>query len=136
MPNAHGDLPATHADVHALEQKIEGRLQRLEEKMDGRFVDVDRRFGEMEGRVILALKQSQLEILERTQEMVRDAQTELLRGFASFAESQQIRMSKMTADISNIDASTNLRMIVLERRLLEIEKRLHIPPPPRAGETN
>jgi hypothetical protein len=111
MPNTHGDQPASRADVLALDEKMERRLQRIEDK----------------------IAQSQATILEATQEMVRDAQTELLRGYASFAESQEIRMRKMTADISNIDASTNLRMVVLERRLLEIEKRLHIPPPPRAS---
>lgn len=116
MPNTHGDLPATRADVRALDEKMERRLQRLEEAIKESQVEV--------------LKQAQAEMLEATQEMVRDAQTELLRGYTSFAESQEIRMRKMTADISNIDASTNLRVLVLERRLLEIEKRLHIPPPP------
>jgi hypothetical protein len=128
MPNAHGDLPATRADVRALGDRMEVLFLKLDDKvqkLDDKVQKLDQE-----------LAQTREAILERTQEMVRDAQTELLRGYASFAESQEIRMRKMTADISNIDASTNLRMVVLERRLLEIEKRLHIPPPPRAGEAN
>ena len=68
-------------------------------------------------------------ILERTQKMVRDAQTELLRGFVAYSEKANIQMRKLNADVSNIDASTEQRMAILERRLFEIEKRLFIIPP-------
>jgi hypothetical protein len=94
MPTSHGDQPATRADVRALEVKVEGRLQQFEDKMD-------RRFAELKDEIIRAIAQSQAETLERTQEMVRDAQTELLRGFNAF----------------------------VERRLLEIEPRLPPSPP-------
>jgi len=119
MPTSHGDLPATRADGRALEVKLEGRLQTLEDKMDA---------------IIRTIAQSQAETLERTQEMVRDAQTELLRGFGAFADGQNTRIRKQQADLSNVDASTDLRLVVLERRMLEIEPRLPpIPPPPPAA---
>jgi hypothetical protein len=143
MPNSHGDQPATRADVRALDVKMEGRLQGLEDKMDRRFAELKdeinrtiaqsqaetlERTQEMINRVIA---QSQAEILERTQEMVRDAQTELLRGFSAFADGQNTRIRKQQADLSNVDASTDLRLVVLERPLLEIEPRLPpIPPAP------
>jgi hypothetical protein len=132
MPTSHGDLPATRADVHALDVKVEGRLQELESKIDGRFADMDRRFAELKEEIIRAIARSQTEILERTQEMVRDAQTELLRGFNAFADGQNTRIRKLQADLSNVDTSTDLRLVVLERRLLEIEPRLLpiTPPPP------
>jgi exonuclease VII large subunit len=126
MPTSHGDLPATRADVRALEVKLEGRLQRLEDKMD--------RLEDKMDAIIRAIAQSQAETLERTQEMVRDAQTELLRGFSAFADGQNTRIRKQQADLSNVDASTDLRLVVLERRLLEIEPRLPpIPPAPPAA---
>jgi hypothetical protein len=61
---------------------------------------------------------------ERLVEKMRDMQTELLRGFAAFTEGQTIRLRKVEADQSNLDAALSGRINVLERRLLEIELRL------------
>jgi hypothetical protein len=66
-----------------------------------------------------------LEAMEsRLTEKMRDMQTELLRGFAAFSEGQTIRLRKVEADQSNLDAALSGRVNVLERRLLEIELRL------------
>ena len=61
---------------------------------------------------------------ERLTERMRDMQTELLRGFSSFAAGQTIRLRKVEADQSNLDAALSSRVNVLESRLLEIELRL------------
>jgi hypothetical protein len=61
---------------------------------------------------------------ERLVEKMRDMQTELLRGFAAFSEGQTIRVRKVEADQSNLDAALSGRVNVLEKRLLEIELRL------------
>ena len=55
---------------------------------------------------------------------MRDMQSEILRGFAAFSEGQTIRLRKVEADQSNLDAALSARVNVLERRLLEIEIRL------------
>jgi hypothetical protein len=73
--------------------------------------------------------QTQLETLEtrleaRLTEAMRDMQTELLRGFAAFSQGQTIRLRKVEADQSNLDAALSGRVNVLEGRLLEIELRL------------
>jgi hypothetical protein len=68
---------------------------------------------------------------ERLIEHMRGMQTELLRGFAAFNESMTLRMRKVEADHSNLDAALSGRVDVLERRLMEIEKRLHMEPPPQ-----
>src|ERR1700689_5058369 len=73
--------------------------------------------------------QTQLETMEarlesRLTEAMRDMQTELLRGFAAFAQGQTIRLRKVEADQSNLDAALSGRVNVLEGRLLEIELRL------------
>lgn len=66
-----------------------------------------------------------LEAMEaRLREAMRDMQTELLRGFAAFAQGQTIRLRKVEADQSNLDAALSGRVNVLEGRLLEIELRL------------
>jgi len=63
---------------------------------------------------------------ERLIEKMRDMQTELLKGFSSFSEGQTIRLRKVEADQSNLDAAMSGRMNVVERRLLEIELKLGI----------
>lgn len=78
-------------------------------RMDERFAQFDERFVELEDRLV---------------EKMRDMQTELLRGFAAFTEAQTIRLRKVEADQSNLDAALSGRVAVLEKRLLEIELRL------------
>lgn len=63
---------------------------------------------------------------DRMTERMRDMQTELLRGFAAHADGVTIRMRKVEADHSNLDAAASGRIEIVERRLLEIEKRLGI----------
>jgi hypothetical protein len=72
----------------------------------------------------LDLKQDLIAMEDRLVEKMGDMQTELLRGFASFSEAQTIRLRKVEADQSNLDAALSGRVNVLEKRLLEIEIRL------------
>jgi len=115
MPEANGNAPATRADVRALETKMEGRLQQLEDKMDRRFAD-------SEDRIAQIIKESNNQLRDEMQEFVRDAQTELLRGFEAFAGGFEVRFRKVTADLSNMSSATDLRLTILERRMTEIEK--------------
>ena len=57
-------------------------------------------------------------------ERMRDMQSEILRGFAAYADAVNIRIRKLEVDSGNLDTALSGRMEVLERRLLEIEKRL------------
>ena len=72
------------------------------------------------GHVNARVEQSEHRLVEK----MRDMQTELLRGFAGFSEGQNIRIRKVEADQSNLDAALSGRVAVLEKRLLEIEMRL------------
>lgn len=69
---------------------------------------------------------------ERLIERIRDAQTELLRGFERFQTAEIIRMRKIEADQSNLSTSTSIRLDNPEERVLEIEKRLLVQPPPKS----
>ena len=62
-------------------------------------------------------------------ERMRDMQTEILRGFEVVSTGQTIRLRKLEADHSNLDAASSGRIEAVERRLFEIEKRLHIDMP-------
>src|SRR4051794_16468218 len=95
----NGSKPVTRTELHA-------ELGALEERVNARL---DEKLGALEDRLI---------------EQMRGMQTELLRGFASFSDSMNIRLRKLEADQSNLDTALSGRVEVLERRLMEIEKRL------------
>jgi hypothetical protein len=61
---------------------------------------------------------------EYIDERTRDMQTELLRGFRVYQEGTSVRMAKLTADVSNIDAATDKRLNLMEERLLQLERRI------------
>jgi len=56
--------------------------------------------------------------------MMRDMQSELLRGFAAHSGGITLRVRKVEADQSNLDAALSRRVEILEKRLGEIEQRL------------
>ncbi|MEX2262681.1 MAG: hypothetical protein WD696_12065 [Bryobacteraceae bacterium] len=63
-------------------------------------------------------------LLERTQETIRDSQTEVLRGFERYAYGNEIRLRKMETGLSTLDESSTRRLAMLEERILEVEKKL------------
>ena len=63
-------------------------------------------------------------IEQRIIKAMRDMQTELLRGFDAFSTGQTLRIRKVEADQSNLDASLSGRVEIVEKRLLQIEQRL------------
>jgi|HubBroStandDraft_6_1064221.scaffolds.fasta_scaffold348084_2 hypothetical protein len=87
--------PATKKDLLDLEGRIDGKIAGLDGKMAGLGVKIDG---------------VQTKLKEDFEEMVRDAQTEILRGFVAFQNSNVPRMRKMEADVSNINASTSQRI--------------------------
>jgi hypothetical protein len=57
-------------------------------------------------------------------ERTHDAETRLLRAFADYNVASDVRMRRLEADTSNIDASTTKRLGELERRVTELDIRL------------
>ena len=57
-------------------------------------------------------------------ETMRDVQTELLKAFYSFGQSN----SKRIAEVEGNESALRSRVATLEDRVMEIEKRLNIPP--------
>jgi hypothetical protein len=59
-------------------------------------------------------------------EAMRDMQTELLKAFYSFAESDQARLTQTERDSSSLKE----RMGIPERRLTEVERKVNFPDQP------
>jgi hypothetical protein len=59
-------------------------------------------------------------------ETFRDSQTELLKAFYSFAESNQKRLAEMETE----SAAIKSRLATIEDRLLQVERKVNFPNPP------
>ena len=62
--------------------------------------------------------------MDELTETFRDIQTELLKAFYAFAETNQNRLTEN----ERVTAALRERMSMLESRLIQVEKRLNIPP--------
>jgi hypothetical protein len=71
-----------------------------------------------------ATKGDLVELKDELLEAIRDNQTEILKGFYGFIQTVQARFQEQ----DQTEASIKRRMTTLESRILEIEKRLNMPP--------
>ena len=94
----NGNEPATKADLQALKADLEN----LGVRIDGRFHGFE----------------------HRVEELIKESETRLLRAFYDFAESNQKRLTEAERG----GAGLTERLGIVERRVTEIEKRLHLPP--------
>lgn len=104
------NAPATKGDLEDLETRLDARLSgeisSLETRLDARLT------GEL----------SSLEA--RLTEQMRDMQTKILQAFYGFAETAQSRFKAQ----DDTEAGLKHRLTVIENRLLEVERRLKMPP--------
>lgn len=113
--NGNGQ-PLTKADlieaIGQLRKHFDERLESFDERLqsfDQRLQSLDERLG--------ALK-------EYIDERTHDAETRLLRGFADFASTYEVRMRKMSADVGNLNTATDSRLTIVEERLAAVERKL------------
>ena len=66
---------------------------------------------------------------DRLMEKMRDMQTELLRAFNRWQDSIHLRMRHLEVNASNDTTAVKARMDVMERRLVQIERKLLLEPP-------
>src|ERR1700738_2652998 len=96
---SNGNRPATRAD---LEEFRGGLVKEIGEVIDTR------------------IRQSEEQFAER----LHGTETRLLKAFHQYQEHSDERMRKMSADISNMDTASDLRINNLERRVIEIERKI------------
>jgi hypothetical protein len=99
----NGNAPATKRDLAEVKTELKQDIAEVKHDMAG-----------MENRL---------------SERIRDSQTEILKAFLPYQESQNLRLRTLEAKLSNTDTGITERMAILERRLAEIEKRLLLNPP-------
>jgi hypothetical protein len=70
------------------------------------------------------LEKLRAELVEQLLEAIHDSETRLLKAFYGFTETVQTRFK----DADRSEAGLKERMNILETRLLEVEKRINMPP--------
>jgi hypothetical protein len=109
----NGNAPVTRADL----QEFRGELvKQIGELIDARIRQSEEKLGEQ-----LTVRFQHTE--EHFTERLHDTETRLLKAFYQYQEHSDVRMRKMSADISNMDTASDLRLNNLERRVIEIERK-------------
>ena len=95
------NAPATKGDLDDLETRLKGGMSEVETRLKGEISEVE----------------------ARLTEKMRDMQTELLKAFYG-TESVQSRFKAQ----DDTESGLKQRLTCLETRLLEVERRLNMPP--------
>ena len=115
------DTPVTLGLLRAvLREELAAQEQRTTEKMTALEQRTVERMSALQQRTV----EGMTALEHRLVETMRDMQTEILRGFEAFTVGQTLRIRKIEADQSNLDASLSGRVEAVEKRLLQIEQRL------------
>jgi polyhydroxyalkanoate synthesis regulator phasin len=78
----------------------------------------------------LAALETRLDVrMDSLSEQMRDMQTELLKAFLPWQDQVRMQFRELEVNTGNSVSTVKERMNILERRLLEIEKRLLLNPP-------
>ena len=80
-------------------------------------VDLKQFLEAMERRIVGQLQ-------EYIDERTHDAETRIVRAFGAYQESAGVRMRKIEADVSNVNASTTQQLDAFQSKLLELETRI------------
>ncbi len=109
----NGNAPVTRADLEEFRGEL---VKQIGELIDGRI-------RQSEDKLAEHLAQRFQHTEEQFAERIHDAETRLLKAFYQYQEHSDVRMRKMSADISNMDTASDLRLNNLERRVIEIERK-------------
>ena len=66
----------------------------------------------------------ELRMLDRVAELIRDSETRLLKVFHGYVETNETRIGNYQHDVRGLRG----RVVALENRVAEVEKRLNLPP--------
>ncbi len=88
------------------------------------FEAMERRAEQREREPWNSLEQRLQQLREYIDERTHDAETRIVRAFAAHQESSGVRMRKIEADLSNINASTTQQLDAVQSKLLELETRI------------
>jgi uncharacterized membrane-anchored protein YhcB (DUF1043 family) len=127
----NGDAPATKQDVQDLRSELKQDVQNLrsELKQDTKDLRTELKQDNRDLRTELKqdnemLRSEMHHIYDNLVERIADSETKLLQAFYNFADANNKRLGQAEAN----GALVLVRLASVENRVLEIEKRLNLPP--------
>ena len=112
----NGDQPATRRDLERVEQRLDQRIERVEQRVERLEQRVEQGFEQLRAE----MNHGYNDLVER----ITDSETRLLKAFYNFAEINNKRLSVLEGN----EAAIRSRLASLEDRLMQVEKRLNMPP--------
>lgn len=107
-------------------------LEGMEKRQREHTLDAEKRLREYIDQRILELReyiderahQVEERLREYIDERTHDSETRIVRAFGAYQESSSVRMRKIEADVSNINASTTQQLDAVQSKLLDLETRI------------
>ncbi len=119
MPDENEQKPLTIADLHQLKMELVSEIRAAVGQLKMELVsEISAAVGEAEKR-----------IMDHVDERTYDVETKLLRAFANFSGSNDVRMRKIEADASNLNTSSTMRFDFIEARVTALEAKFILNPP-------
>jgi DNA anti-recombination protein RmuC len=122
MDNA--SAPATKGDLQELSGQFRSELHHSAEQLRSELHDSTEQLRSEFRDSTEQLRSEFHHSFDELKENLRDTQTEFLKAFYSFAESNQKRQYQVENNVETVMS----RLATLETRLLQVEKRLNLPP--------
>ena len=107
------DQPATQRDIEVLRQDLGAREARIEAKLDAFAARLEGKLDALEAR-----------IRDQIRSAIQDFETNLLKAIYGYTETMTLRQDGVTKRVGEFEE----RLMVVERRVLELERRLNLPP--------
>jgi len=112
----NGDAPATKRDIEQLRSEVKQNIERLRSEA-----------GQLRSEVKQDIEQLRSEFhhgFDDLKETMRDAQTEVLKAFYGYAQTTDTKLKEGEQS----DVMIRQRLTAVESRLLDVERRLNMPP--------
>ena len=78
----------------------------------------------MDADLLRYLEGMEKRLREYIDERTHDAGTRIVRAFGAYQESASVRMRKIEADVSSVNASTTQQLDTVQSKLLDLETRI------------
>ena len=127
MPEIDRNAPATKGDIEDVRQEIAYLRSEFKEEiayLRSEFKE-DIAILRSEFKEDIAILRSEMQhMFDDLKEAFRDAQTEMLKAFYNFAQTNDVKVRDLAAS----DASIRERLSIVESRLTQVEIKLNMPP--------
>ena len=114
----NGNAPATKKDLENVRSEVKQDLENVRSELKQDIENVKQE---------IEMSRSEFHHgFDDLKEALRDSQTELLKAFYNFAQSYDERVTATEHE----SASLKKRLAIMETRIMEVERRLNMPPQP------